>query len=160
MGHPSDDGEQLTPFEGREVAEKAIKVTKTGDALSHPIAVDPEEFRIGDTVYVILKATVSDVNFRLAGTPKEREGLDPENIAQVRVETYQTSLAKVLDEAAGQDLLADLAERMREYELEQARLKDEKAGRLRLPGTEPGEGGGIAADDDDDGLHVTDGGAS
>lgn len=160
MGTDQTADEQLTPFEGRDVADKAIKVTKTDAALSHPIAVDPEEFRIGDTVYVVIKAEVENVTFKLAGTAKEREMLDPEDIAQVRIETYATQLAKVLDRKAGEELLRDLSEKMREYELEQARLKDEKAGRLRLPGTEPGEGGGISNDDDDDGLQVIDGGAS
>lgn len=53
--------EALSDFDGRTVGATAIKVTNAGDGLSQALQVDPQEFQLGDTVYVVLETTVAKV---------------------------------------------------------------------------------------------------
>lgn len=55
--------EALTDFEGNEVTEVEIKVTKTGDGLSPSLKVQPRMLHLGDEGYLILKYVVDDVQF-------------------------------------------------------------------------------------------------
>jgi hypothetical protein len=54
---------ELSTFEGRDVLQSTIKVTKAGDGLSAALGVDPNEYHIGDKVYVVLETTVGRVGY-------------------------------------------------------------------------------------------------
>lgn len=52
---------KLKKFEGHDVLETSIAVTNAGDGLSAALAVDPQEFQIGEKVYVVLETEVSKI---------------------------------------------------------------------------------------------------
>jgi len=56
--------EALSSFEGRDVLQSSIKVTDAGDGLSDAMLVDPAEYHLGDTVYVVLECQVSRVDYQ------------------------------------------------------------------------------------------------
>jgi len=53
----------LTQFEGRDVLQATIKVTNAGDGLSQAMQIAPDEHHLGDTVYLVIEAEVSKVNY-------------------------------------------------------------------------------------------------
>lgn len=55
---------ELTPFEGADVLQTSIKVTRAGDGLSDALAIDPAEYHLGDTVHVVLECTVAKVDYQ------------------------------------------------------------------------------------------------
>lgn len=55
--------EGLETFEGRDVLQSTIRITRAGDGLSDALAVEPTEFHLGDTVTVVLECTVTKVHY-------------------------------------------------------------------------------------------------
>jgi hypothetical protein len=53
----------LHKFEGREVIGTKAKIVKTGDGLSESVALDPVELGLGETVFLLVEATVTRVSF-------------------------------------------------------------------------------------------------
>jgi hypothetical protein len=53
----------LTTFEGREVIGSSVAITRAGDGLSDALAVEAQEYRHGETVFVVLECEVSKVRF-------------------------------------------------------------------------------------------------
>ena len=53
----------LAPFEGREVIGASVAITRAGDGLSDALAVEPSEYRHGETVFVVLECEVGKVRF-------------------------------------------------------------------------------------------------
>lgn len=53
----------LSPFDGQDVISSTIAVTKAGDGLSAALSVDPQEWHLGQRVYVVLETTVGKVQF-------------------------------------------------------------------------------------------------
>ena len=56
--------EALSSFEGRDVLQSSIKVTNAGDGLSDAMLVDPAEYHLGDSVYVVLECVVARVDYQ------------------------------------------------------------------------------------------------
>lgn len=52
---------ELTAFEGRDVLQTTLRVTKTGDGLSQAMAIEPAEWHVGDRVTLVVDAVVSKV---------------------------------------------------------------------------------------------------
>lgn len=109
---------QLAPFEGRDVLQTSIKVTNAGDGLSDAMAVDPDEYHLGDTVHVVLECIVGRVDY------VQINGVD----ALRRVHTLKAGTATVVDAELVKDVL------------DAQRLAIEKAkGVARLPFVGDGE---------------------
>jgi hypothetical protein len=53
----------LSQFEGRDVLQATIKVTNAGDGLSDALGIEPCEYHLGETVYLVIEAEVSRVNY-------------------------------------------------------------------------------------------------
>jgi len=53
----------LTPYEDRDVVMCAIKLTNAGDGLSDAMAIEPAEYQIGDTIHIVIEATVRRVAY-------------------------------------------------------------------------------------------------
>jgi len=53
----------LSQFEGRDVLQATIKVTNAGDGLSEALGIEPVEYHLGETVYLVIEAEVSRVNY-------------------------------------------------------------------------------------------------
>lgn len=96
---------KLNRFEGQEVLATRITVTKTGDGLSEPLDMRPEEFHLGDEVFVLVRGEVTDVRHKPV---KGTDGL-------ARVHVVSANLGMVVDGSTGAALLeqveADLAEK-------------------------------------------------
>jgi len=105
----------LKPFGDRDVTEAAMKIVGTGDGLSEALEVDPAEHELGDTVYVVLKATVTKITYERI---KDSEELR-------RVETVKAVFGALVDELAARKLL--------EYA---KRAIEDAHGVQRLPGTD------------------------
>lgn len=52
---------ELTPFEGRDVLQTTLRVTRTGDGLSDAMAIEPQEWHVGDRVALVIDAVVAKV---------------------------------------------------------------------------------------------------
>ena len=87
----------LRKFEHRPVEASAIQVTNAGDGLSQAMQVDPQELGIGDTVYVVIEATVDQVRYK---RNKETNGL-------TRVHTLKAGTATLVDAALVKDVLEE-----------------------------------------------------
>lgn len=115
----------LGEFEGRPVLAATVKITKAGDGLSAPLAAEPRAFHSGDRIPVLLWCVVDDINH----VPmKETKGW-------TRVHEFVADEAVILDHVAQADLDAlfeDQREKVRLWDVEQSRLKDEARGILRL----------------------------
>lgn len=89
---------ELSRFEGRDVLDATIAVTKAGDGLSKDLSVRPHEFSLHETVYVVLETSVSKVSY--VDHPDNEE-------ASRRVHTLVTRNASVVDGQAVAELLAE-----------------------------------------------------
>lgn len=87
----------LTPFEGLDVVGTSIKVTNAGDGLSAALKVDPAEYELNETVYVVLETQVADVHF-----PPSKDNGD----ARVRVHVLKAGLATVVEGSKVKALLS------------------------------------------------------
>jgi hypothetical protein len=54
--------DKLPMFEGSDVTDAALKITKAGDGLSAALDLEPEALHHGERVYYVLEGIVSQVN--------------------------------------------------------------------------------------------------
>lgn len=90
---------KLHKFEGREVIGTKVAISRAGDGLSQALAIDPEELRIGQTVYVVIECEVGPVTMEPV---KETDAL-------TRKHKLIAGTATLVDKA----LVADLLEAQR-----------------------------------------------
>jgi hypothetical protein len=129
---------ELDRFEGRDVLDATIQVTKAGDGLSKDLSVRPQQFKQHETVYVVLETRVSKVTY--ADHP------DNENASR-RVHTLVTANASIVD---GQAVASMLAETKRLL-AKKAEADRAAKGIITLPETSvTEEGGGKRPDDWDE----------
>jgi hypothetical protein len=51
----------LTAYEGADVVQSTIRITRAGDGLSDGLNIDPVEYHLGDKVHVVLECVVTRV---------------------------------------------------------------------------------------------------
>jgi hypothetical protein len=105
----------LGTFEGRDVLEIAIKVTKAGDGLSSAITVDPVDLALGDEAYVVLRTRVTAVDFKQI---KDTEAL-------TRLLTLTTNAGTIVDAGAVKKAIDETQRKI-----------DEAKGVSKIPGME------------------------
>lgn len=87
----------MSTFEGRDVAQATMRIVGAGDGLSNPLAIQPAEYHVGDTVRLVVEGHVQ----RVAHDPiKETDLLQ-------RVHTVKADLVVIVDVDAVSELLAD-----------------------------------------------------
>lgn len=108
---------ELTAFEGRDVLQTTLRVTKTGDGLSDSMKIAPQVWHVGDRVTVIIDGIVGKVVHEPIKVKGKTEPL--EELVRVHVLAAETALPverkvvqkvldahrKALDEARGQGTL-------------------------------------------------------
>jgi hypothetical protein len=95
----------LHRFEGREVTGARVRVTNAGDGLSAALNIEPAEHRHGETVYVVLEAEVSRVQY-------DESKDDPRQL--VRVETLRAGVATLVDAELVKSVLDEQREKIEE----------------------------------------------
>lgn len=96
----------LTAYEGADVVQSTIRITRAGDGLSDGLQIDPVEYHLGDTVYVVLECNVT----RVAHEPvKDTDVLK-------RVHTLAAEMGTIV----GHDIVAAVLDEQR-VKIEQAR---------------------------------------
>lgn len=113
---------ELSRFEDHDVLLATIKVTNAGDGLSNALSVEPQEFHLGDKVYVVLETVVKRV---------EHEPMKDAPNARQRVHVLKTESASIAD---GQSVAAMLDNTKRLLALRKEQQEEEK-GQSKLPGT-------------------------
>lgn len=86
----------LTPFEGHDVVGTSIKVTNAGDGLSAALKVDPAEYELSESVYVLMETSVADIHF-----PPSKDNSD----ARIRVHVLKAGAATVLEPSKAKPLI-------------------------------------------------------
>jgi hypothetical protein len=122
MAQRSNPVPELSRFENHDVLSSTISVTNAGDGLSAALSVDPAEYQLGDTVFVVLETRVAKVTY----TPSKDS---PE--ARIRVHTLKTEHASVVDGQTVAGLLADTKRKL----AEKAEAEEEAKGVQKIPGT-------------------------
>lgn len=105
----------LSTFDGRDVIKATIAVTNAGDGLSDALKVDPQEFSLGDRVYVVLETEVAKIRFE--------EIKDTDALARVHV--LKAGNATIVDGVLVEAQIKEQAERIR-------LAKEQEAGIQRL----------------------------
>lgn len=108
----------LNAFDGQDVLSATLTITKTGDGLSKTMEIDPAEYHVDDKLYVVMEVDVTKVRFDKI---KDVDGLR-------RVHISEASTIAIVDGAVVADVMA-----------QQKKKLEEAAGKLRLPGTTPGD---------------------
>lgn len=111
---------KLRKFEGREVVGTKVAITGAGDGLSDALAIEPDQFDIGQTVFVVIECGVKRIGHELV---KDTNSL-------VRTHTLKAGVATVVPK----ELVIDAIESMRTK-------VDEAKGRAGLDFTEDGDEG-------------------
>lgn len=96
----------LEPFDGMPVVVSTVAITNAGDGLSDALSVRPQEWRIGDDVYLVLHARVAKVDF----APATKD--TPDLLARKHVFKAQT--IAVTDDAGVKKILRDEERRKQE----------------------------------------------
>lgn len=134
----------LNRFEGREVVDTTVAITKAGDGLSAALEVEPTELHHKQIVQVILECEVGAVTFKSA---TEGEGL-------VRVHKLVTSRATlVTPDHPLHGLTLGALNNMTEKLAQEGKAK----GSIPGQGTLEGDGGGEPVDVPNDASSLTDG---
>jgi len=94
----------LGTFEGRDVIQASIKVTRAGDGLSKSLTLDPAVFHTGDKVTVALRCEVGSVIMKPI---KDTEVYE-------RVHTFIADEAIIIDDALVQKDLTEQRRRLEE----------------------------------------------
>lgn len=102
----------LNSFEGADVVQSTIRITRAGDGLSEALNVEPVEYHMGDVVHIVLRCRVGPVQFKPV---KDTD-------VAVRVHSFVTEMGTVVD--------ASLVETVLD---EQTRKIDAAKGVDRLP---------------------------
>jgi len=110
---------QLSEFDGRDVEQATLTITKTGDGLSKTMQIDPAEYHVGETLYIVMEVVVRKVRFD--------EIKDTDLLKRVHISEAGT--IAIVDGAVVADVLS-----------QQAKKVEELDGVIRLPGTTPGDG--------------------
>lgn len=133
----------LNRFEGREVVDTTVAITKAGDGLSAALEVEPTELHHKQIVQVVLECEVGAVTFKSA---TEGEGL-------IRVHKLITSRATLItpDHPLHQASLGAL-NTMTEKLAREGKAKGSMPGQETLP-----DGGGEPVDVPHDASSLTDG---
>lgn len=121
----------LTPFEGRDVIQATIRVTKAGDGLSKALGVDPQEFHHGQRVTVVLDTIVGGIDHLPI---KDTDCLN-------RRHTLEAEAATIIDRDLVSAALDSQAER-----IQLAKEASQGVQRLDLTG-DPAEGDGAGEGD-------------
>jgi len=53
----------LQPFEGRDVVQASMRITRAGDGLSTALGIEPVEYHPGDRLHVLLEVEVGRVSY-------------------------------------------------------------------------------------------------
>lgn len=53
----------LQPFEGHDVIQASMRITRAGDGLSTALGIAPTEYHPGDKLYVLLECEVGRVSY-------------------------------------------------------------------------------------------------
>lgn len=109
----------LKDFEDLAVVRSTIAITNAGDGLSEAMKVEPQEFRQGDKLFVVIECEVAKVTF----VPIDKN--EPKGL-QSRVHTLRAGVATIVDGKLVHDLV-------REQEEKNLRAREEEAGVARLP---------------------------
>lgn len=121
----------LNAYEGRDVLQATIRVTNAGDGLSTALGIDPVEYRIGQTVYVVLECEVARVQF------DELKDTD----CLVRVHTLRAGTGTIVDAELVADVLSTQKEKNRKARDEADGVHELEFGDGDQPDGEPAEGG-------------------
>lgn len=105
----------LQPFDDHDVTEVAIRIVRAGDGLSDALDAAPVELHHDETVYVVLRCTVTKVTHEQVKDSDELR----------RVHTLSTTFGTIVDEPSARKVL-DAARR---------RIED-ASGVQRIPGTD------------------------
>lgn len=81
----------LQPFEGRDVIQASMRITRAGDGLSGALRAAPTEYHTGDELYVLLKCEVGKIIYE----PILDRGDDTGDLR--RVHTLVTALGTVVN---------------------------------------------------------------
>lgn len=83
----------LNSFEGADVLQAQIKITRAGDGLSEALQVEPIEHHVGDIVHVVLRCRVGGVTLEPVKPGKDSAEL---NILK-RVHKFVTEAGTIVD---------------------------------------------------------------
>ena len=108
----------LSPFDGADVLQATLTITKTGDGLSKTMQIDPAEYHVDEKLYVVMEVDVTKVRFDKI----------PDTDALKRVHITEAATIAIVDGSVVADVMA-----------QQRKKLDELAGKMRLPGTTPGD---------------------
>lgn len=117
----------LEDFEGKPVAEVGIEIPGAAGGLRDAMKIDPEQFRQGDQVYVVLHCDVTKIRFE----PVDKE--DPTG-PQRRVHVFGVEGATMVDGDLVRTQLDEQADRI-------LKAKEAERGISRLPYDDDGEHG-------------------
>lgn len=121
----TESANPLPDFEGQPVIGAALRITNAGDGLSEALELGPKTWHHRDEIYLVLKATVTQVNHKAADKDGEKlirvhtasaVGVTEVQAADIEgfLEAAEDRLRKARDEKSGQqnliDQLADAAE--------------------------------------------------
>lgn len=116
------DTDNLNDFEGQEVGRTTVQITNTGDGLSHAMAVEPQEFQVGDQVFMLVRTECTKVQFVAdkddVAAPLERKHtfkasgctvLPAEAVAMVKkhLEDQEDRVKRAIERASGIQRLGD-----------------------------------------------------
>jgi hypothetical protein len=111
----------LDEFEGQAVKATGVEVSNAAGGLNKSLEVDPSVMAIGETVYVLMQCDVTSITHKPI---KDDEG----NLMRVH-RMRATDVTFIEDIAPVKQALSEQRERIRKFQ-------EEKAGILRLPGTD------------------------
>lgn len=109
----------LGEFEGRDVLQATLIITKTGDGLSTMMEIEPAAWHQGTKLHVVMEVDLTKIRF------DQIKGTD----AMKRVHIGEAGTIAIVDASVVADVMA-----------QQQKKNEEKAGTMRLPGTTPGDG--------------------
>ncbi len=118
---------ELQDFEGKAVTEVGIEIPGAAGGLRDAMKIDPEQFRQGDQVFVVLHCDVTKIRFE----PVDKE--DPTG-PQRRVHVFGVEGATMVDGDLVRTQLDEQAERI-------LKAKEAERGISRLPYDDEGEFG-------------------
>jgi hypothetical protein len=93
----------LPTFEGRDVKKSQLRITGAGDGLSEALALTPKAYHAGETMCLVLKAEVTQINHKA-----EKDSDD-----MIRVHTAVVGSITEVEEGDISSFLADSSERIR-----------------------------------------------
>ena len=108
--------DNLPAFEGVDVHKAKLRITGAGDGLSEALALQPKAYHAGETMCLVLRAKVSQIN----------HVAEKDSNALIRVHTAVVESITEVEEAAIRDYLDGAAENLR-------LARDKAKGQEQLP---------------------------